>query len=100
MFSPSTSRNVSAFAEAMAPERTGVLQDGRMPAPPAVRLPLLDLRALEALVRNDLAAASAAAGVALPAWFPEDEWLWTLRLGQAIGEPGHAPWLTRVVVPA
>jgi len=68
-----------------------------MPAP-SVRLPLLDATALEALVRRDLAAASAAVGVALPAWFPEDEWLWTLRLGQVVGEPEHGPWLTRVVV--
>lgn len=68
-----------------------------MPAP-QVRLPLLGPRALEALVRHDLAAASRAAGVALPAWFPEQELLWTLRLGQVAGEPGHAPWLTRVVL--
>lgn len=65
---------------------------------PRVRLPLLDVTALEALARRDLAAASAAVGVALPAWFPEDNWLWTLRFGQVIGEPTHAPWLTRVVV--
>ncbi|WP_445151740.1 GNAT family N-acetyltransferase [Baekduia sp. Peel2402] len=68
-----------------------------MPAP-SVRLPLLDATALEALVRGDLAAASEAAGVALPAWFPENEFLWTLRLGQVVGEPEHGPWLTRVVV--
>jgi [ribosomal protein S5]-alanine N-acetyltransferase len=71
----------------------------RMPAP-SVRLPLLDATALEALVRKDLAAASAAAGVALPAWFPENEFLWTLRYGQVLGEPDHGPWLTRVVVDA
>lgn len=65
---------------------------------PQVRLPLLSPLALEALVRGDLAAASQAAGVALPDWFPEQELLWTLRFGQVIGEPGHAPWLTRVVV--
>lgn len=70
-----------------------------MPAP-SVRLPLLDATALEALVRKDLAAASAAVGVALPAWFPENEFLWTLRYGQVTGEPDHAPWLTRVVVDA
>lgn len=70
-----------------------------MPAP-SVRLPLLDATALEALARKDLAAASAAAGLALPAWFPDNEFLWTLRYGQAIGEPGHLPWLTRVVVDA
>jgi RimJ/RimL family protein N-acetyltransferase len=70
-----------------------------MPAP-RVRLPLLDAVALEALVRGDLDAASAEVGVALPAWFPHDNWLWTLRYGQVVGEPEHAPWLTRVVVDA
>jgi [ribosomal protein S5]-alanine N-acetyltransferase len=65
---------------------------------PAVALPLLDATALEALVRRDLAAARAATGLALPEWFPENEWLWTLRLGQLLGEPEVAPWLTRVVV--
>jgi RimJ/RimL family protein N-acetyltransferase len=67
---------------------------------PRVHLPLLDAVALEALVRGDLEAASAAVGVALPAWFPQDNWLWTLRYGQVVGEPDHAPWLTRVVVDA
>jgi RimJ/RimL family protein N-acetyltransferase len=67
---------------------------------PSVRLPLLGAAALEALVRKDLDAASAAAGVPLPAWFPENEFLWTLRYGQVVGEPEQAPWLTRVVVDA
>jgi ribosomal-protein-alanine N-acetyltransferase len=67
---------------------------------PRVDLALLDATALQALVRRDLAAASVAAGIELPDWFPENDFLWTLRLGQVIGEPGHAPWLTRVVVDA
>jgi ribosomal-protein-alanine N-acetyltransferase len=65
---------------------------------PSVRLQLLDARALQALVDGDLAAAEAAVGAPLPAWFPEDNWLWTLRLGQVIGEPAHGPWLTRAVI--
>ncbi len=69
-----------------------------MPAPSAVRLPLLSADALQALVRQDLAAASAAVGAPLPAWFPDNTWLWTLRLGQVVGEPECAPWLTRAVV--
>lgn len=68
-----------------------------MPSP-RVRLVLLDATALEALVRRDLTAASSAAGVPLPAWFPDNNWLWTLRFGQVIGEPADAQWLTRVVV--
>jgi ribosomal-protein-alanine N-acetyltransferase len=67
-------------------------------SPPRVRLTLLSPTAMQALVRRDLAAASAEAGVELPEWFPENDFLWTLRLGQIIGEPDHAPWLTRVIV--
>src|SRR4051794_22308723 len=67
-------------------------------SPPRVRLTLLSPTAMQALVRRDLAAASTEAGVELPDWFPENDFLWTLRLGQIIGEPDHAPWLTRVIV--
>jgi ribosomal-protein-alanine N-acetyltransferase len=69
-----------------------------MPELPTVRLHLLDAIALQALVSGDLEAASAAAGIALPAEFLGDTWLWTLRLGQLIGEPSVAPWLVRVIV--
>src|SRR4051812_48536074 len=68
-----------------------------MPASP-VRLVILDADALQALVNRDAAGASAAAGVALPERWIEDTWLWTLRLGQAIGEPSQRPWLIRAVV--
>jgi RimJ/RimL family protein N-acetyltransferase len=66
--------------------------------PPSVQLKVLDADVLQALVGRDVAAASAAAGVAIPAWFVADPWLWTLRLGQLIGEPDQAPWLIRAVV--
>jgi RimJ/RimL family protein N-acetyltransferase len=66
--------------------------------PPSVELTVLDADVLQALVGGDVAAAGAAAGVAIPAWFVADPWLWTLRLGQLIGEPDHAPWLIRAVV--
>jgi [ribosomal protein S5]-alanine N-acetyltransferase len=65
---------------------------------PTVRLQILDAAALQALVSGDLAAASAAAGIALPSEFVADTWLWTLRLGQMIGEPDVAPWLVRAIV--
>lgn len=65
---------------------------------PQVDLPLLSRAALEALVAHDLAVASQVAGVALPAWFADNDWLWTLRLGQVVGDPGDAPWLTRAVL--
>ena len=69
-----------------------------MPELPTVRLQILDATALQALVSGDLDAASDAAGVALPDEFLNDTWLWTLRLGQMIGEPEVAPWLVRVIV--
>ena len=64
-----------------------------------VRLQLLDGPVLQALVDGDLAGARrAAGGLALPEEFLADTWLWTLRLGQLIGEPDDAPWLVRAVV--
>jgi ribosomal-protein-alanine N-acetyltransferase len=64
-----------------------------------VRLQLLDGPVLQALVDGDLDRARAAAGgLALPEAFLQDTWLWTLRLGQLIGEPDCAPWLVRAVV--
>ena len=66
--------------------------------PPSVQLKVLDADVLQALVGGDVDAAGAAAGVAIPAWFVADPWLWTLRLGQLIGEPEHAPWLIRAVL--
>jgi len=68
-------------------------------AAPTVRLHLLDAPTLQALLDGDLARARAAAGgILLPAEFLRDTWLWTLRLGQVVGEPDHAPWLVRAVV--
>jgi ribosomal-protein-alanine N-acetyltransferase len=64
-----------------------------------VDLVILSADALQALVAGDLAAASAEAGVELPQEFLADTWLWSLRLGQMIGEPACAPWLVRAVVP-
>jgi RimJ/RimL family protein N-acetyltransferase len=68
------------------------------PTPPRVRLHPLDADTLQALVDGDLDRARAASGVPLPEDFLADTWLWTLRLGQMIGEPGEAPWLVRAVV--
>jgi RimJ/RimL family protein N-acetyltransferase len=69
-----------------------------MPDLPAVRLHVLDAVTLQALVSGDLHAADRAAGLALPEEFLADTWLWTLRLGQMIGEPDVAPWLVRAIV--
>jgi RimJ/RimL family protein N-acetyltransferase len=65
---------------------------------PDVRLHLLDAATLQALIDKDLDAARAAAGVPLPEEFLNDTWLWTLRLGQMLGEPAVAPWLARAIV--
>jgi RimJ/RimL family protein N-acetyltransferase len=71
------------------------------PAPPVAGVDLVPLGAevLQALIDGDLAAAGAAAGVPLPHEYLADTWLWTLRLGQLVGEPACAPWLIRAVVP-
>ena len=69
-------------------------------ASPAVRLQLLEAPVLERLIAADLAGAREAAGIALPAEFLAETWLWTLRLGQLLGEPACAPWLVRAVVVA
>jgi ribosomal-protein-alanine N-acetyltransferase len=67
---------------------------------PAVCLRLLDATVLQRLIAADLAGARDAAGVELPAEFLAETWLWTLRLGQLLGEPACAPWLVRAVVVA
>jgi len=69
-------------------------------APPAVSLQLLDATVLQRLIGGDLAGARDAAGVELPEEYLADTWLWTLRLGQLLGEPDCAPWLVRAVVVA
>jgi ribosomal-protein-alanine N-acetyltransferase len=66
--------------------------------PVTTDLVLLSADALQALVAGDLADASTEAGVALPTAFLADTWLWSLRLGQMIGDPACAPWLVRAVV--
>jgi ribosomal-protein-alanine N-acetyltransferase len=69
-------------------------------ASPSVCLQLLDATVLQRLIAGDLDGARDAAGVELPAEFLAETWLWTLRLGQLIGEPDCAPWLVRAVVVA
>lgn len=69
-------------------------------APSSVCLQLLDTTVLQRLVAADLEGARDAAGVELPEEFLAETWLWTLRLGQLIGEPACAPWLIRAVVVA
>ncbi|MEU1623166.1 GNAT family N-acetyltransferase [Streptomyces sp. NPDC005722] len=55
---------------------------------------------MTALLDDDLARASAAAGVALTDYFLTDraKWVWRYRLDQLASDPGSAGWLTRAVV--
>ncbi|TDB83191.1 N-acetyltransferase [Actinomadura sp. KC216] len=55
---------------------------------------------MKALLDDDVAGASAAAGVPLTEYFLTDEarFLWRFRLGQLAREPEHARWIVRAVV--
>ncbi|HEV7752843.1 MAG TPA: GNAT family protein [Baekduia sp.] len=66
--------------------------------PVMVELPVLGADVLEPLVAGDLARAGAALGHELPPEFLPDTWLWSLRLGQLLGEPDQAPWLIRAIL--
>jgi ribosomal-protein-alanine N-acetyltransferase len=66
--------------------------------PVTVELPVMSHDVLGPLVAGDLARAGAALGHELPEEFLADTWLWSLRLGQLIGEPDQAPWLIRAIL--
>jgi len=67
---------------------------------PAVRLVELGPKAIAALADGDREAASAAAGIELPAFFTSADctWLWRLRLQQLTADPGRARWVARAAV--
>ncbi|NJP26670.1 GNAT family N-acetyltransferase [Microbispora sp. SCL1-1] len=56
--------------------------------------------AMAALLEDDLARASAEAGVELTDYFLTDQakWVWRYRVNQLATDPGSAGWLTRAVV--
>lgn len=66
-----------------------------LPAASFVRLPP---PVLTALLDGDLAGASARCGVALPAAFLAEGWLWRLRLDQVRADPAAQLWVVRAVV--
>ncbi|WP_411103138.1 GNAT family N-acetyltransferase [Streptomyces sp. cmx-4-9] len=68
--------------------------------PPRVRFVVLDATALRALADGDLAAASAAAGVALDEHFIGDRArrIFGYRADQLTAHPSAAPWTTRAAV--
>ncbi|WP_215911531.1 GNAT family N-acetyltransferase [Streptomyces coffeae] len=53
-----------------------------------------------ALLKDDLARASAEAGVALTEYFVTDtaKWVWQYRVNQLASDPACAGWLTQIVV--
>ncbi|MEW2404161.1 GNAT family N-acetyltransferase [Streptomyces sp. NPDC046862] len=55
---------------------------------------------MTALLNDDLAQASAEAGVALTEYFVTDtaKWVWRYRVNQLTSDPGCAGWLTQIVV--
>jgi [ribosomal protein S5]-alanine N-acetyltransferase len=66
----------------------------------SVRFVELSSTAMMALLKDDLAQASAEAGVALTEYFVTDraKWVWRYRVNQLSSDPGCAGWLTQVVV--
>ena len=63
-----------------------------------IRFVELPPAALDALIADDLAAASAAAGERLSAFLVSERWLWELRRDQIARDPASAPWVARAVV--
>jgi [ribosomal protein S5]-alanine N-acetyltransferase len=70
------------------------------PRPRPVTLVLLPAAAMTALLADDLAAASTAAGHALTDYFLTDRllWLWRYRLDQLASDPGCAGWLVHLAL--
>jgi ribosomal-protein-alanine N-acetyltransferase len=69
----------------------------RTTPPDGVEFLPLPLPILELLIAGDLQAASAGTGAALPAFFLDETWLWTIRRDQILQSPDAAPWLVRAV---
>lgn len=60
-----------------------------------LRLHRLSVAAMEALVRGDLAAASAEARAPLSPYLVGHGWLWRIRLEQVTGDPAALDWIAR-----
>ena len=67
---------------------------------PNIRFVQLPLAALTALIDDDLAAASAAAGALLSPFLVEEAWLWRIRRDDIDKNPAAAEWIARAVVDA
>jgi len=64
----------------------------------ALGLVRLSVPVLEALLRGDLDAASAAAGAPLTPYLVDEGWLWRIRLEQATTDPGSLAWIARAAL--
>ncbi|MCW2877370.1 MAG: hypothetical protein JWQ95_1470 [Sphaerisporangium sp.] len=84
--------------------RTVTDETERQPPAPtdlkSVRFVELSNTAMTALLDDDLARASAEAGVALTEYSLTDKakWVWRYRINQLASDPGSAGWLTEAVV--
>jgi RimJ/RimL family protein N-acetyltransferase len=76
------------------------LRTPALTSPKAVRFVELPGTAMTALLGEDLAQASAEAGVALTEYFVTDraKWVWRYRVDQLTSDPASAGWLTKAVV--
>ena len=63
-----------------------------------IRFVKLSPAALSALIRGDLPAAGAAAGIALSQFLMDENWLWRIRLEQVLRDPASADWIARAAV--
>ncbi len=63
-----------------------------------VRLVRLDLGTMAALLDDDLASASALAGVTLTPYLLTQNWLWRIRHDQLLADPAAAEWVARVAL--
>ncbi|CAA9332065.1 MAG: hypothetical protein AVDCRST_MAG36-977 [uncultured Nocardioidaceae bacterium] len=81
-----------------APGPDQPLRPGDPPRPHRLALVPLPAPVLAALLRGDLAAASATAGTPLTSWFVDEGWLWRLRLDQAATDPQALEWTARAAL--
>lgn len=91
-------REPSRGAGAPADENAGDLVTGGCHDLRVISLELVPAAAMEAMLEDDLSAASDVAGRELPRFFLEEKWLWRVRLDQLRSSPQDAPWLVRSAV--
>ncbi len=68
-----------------------------MTTPPDVSLVMMPSACLSALLEGDLIRAGDAIGLALPPFFLEEGWLWSIRLDQMTRDSATVGWLVHAV---